>query len=178
MTYKSKVGYSSTAGYASSVGYESSSGFEPISTPSVFDRVWTIGNIGDDYGYHVPNAYGGLVSNEWFNYIDTVDVLIVDDSANAVIFQSSIMSMWGIETEVTINVEGFGQTVLTWNGATAYVNVGETAFVAYIVSQLGNSIGVTIFPLNIVPKTSNNTITTLLEPEITTLGDNIVHTES
>lgn len=144
--------------------------------PVTFEREWTIGNLGDDYGYHVVNAYGGLVPDDWFNFIDTVDVLIVDDSANAVILQSNIPSMWGTATNVTLNVEEFGEIILTWNGATAYVNVGDTAFVTYIMGQLGNSIGVDILPKNGASPTSRNEITTKLDAIITTLGDNIIHT--
>lgn len=178
MSYTSIEGYSSSPGYTSTPGYKSSSGFNPVNPPVSFERQWTIGNLGDDYGYHAVNAYGGLVSDEWFNFIDTVDVLIVDDSANAVILQSNVPSMWDIATNVTLNVEGFGDIILTWNGATSYVNVGDTAFVTYIISQNGNSIGVDILPKNGASPTSNKVITTLLDFETTTLGDNIIHTGS
>lgn len=147
-----------------------------VNYPITFERQWTIGNLGDDYGYHVPNGYGDLVANDWFNFIDTVDVLIVDDSANAVVLQSNVSGMWGLVTNVTLNVEGFGEIILTWNGATSYVNVGDTAFVTYIMGQLGNSIGVDILPKNGASPTSINEITTLLDDIVTTLGDNIIHT--
>lgn len=175
MTYKSKVGYSSTAGYTSSVGYRSSSGFSPI-VPITFNRQWAIGNMGDSYGYHVPNAYGGLVSNLWFNFIDTVDILIVDDSSNSAILQSDVMSMWGLNNTVTLQVEGFGDVILTWNGATAYVNVGDTAFVSYVMGQLGNSIGINILPINDQPIDSNKIVTTQFDFEIDTEGDTMIHT--
>ena len=153
--------------------------FGPFSGGEVsFERQWTIGNSGDDYGYHQANAYGDLDSNLWFDFINTVDVLIVDDSANAVVLQSDIDSMWGLAVNVTLNVEGFGEVILTWNGATSYINVGDTAFVTYIMGQLGNTIGVDILPKNQASQTSRNEITTLLDDIITTLGDNIIHTGS
>lgn len=176
MTYKSKVGYSSTVGYTSSVGYKSSSGFTPVTPPLGFERQWTIGNLGDDYGYHAPNAYGGLVSNVWFNHIDTVDILIVDDSATAVVLQSDVSSQWGGQTNVTLQVEGFGDIILTWNGATFYTNIGNTAFVDYVTSQNGNSIGLNILPRNTQPPESNRIVTTQFEFEIDTVGDNMIHT--
>lgn len=145
-------------------------------TPIEFERQWTIGNLGDDYGYHVPNVYGGLVSNIWFNFIDTVDILIVDDSANAVILQSSVDGMWGASNTVTLNVEGFGEIILTWNGATSYINVGDTAFVTYIMGQLGNTIGVDILPKNGASPTSNRIISTELDFLVSTQGDNLIHT--
>lgn len=151
-------------------------GFAIGESSLTFDRQWTIGNLGDDYGYHVPNAYGGLAPNTWFNFIDTVNILIVDDSATATILQSDISSMWGIANDVTLQVEGFGDIILTWNGATAYINVGDTAFVSYIISQLGNSIGVNILPKNNASPTAKREITTLLDNVITTLGDKIIHT--
>ncbi len=158
-------------------GLSGFSPFDPNGGPSItFARQWTIGNMGDDYGYHVPNVYGGLVANTWFNFIDTVDVLIVDDSSNAAILQSNIPSMWGISNDVTLQVEGFGDIILTWNGATAYINVGNTAFVTYIMGQLGNSIGLNISPKNQASPTSKREITTLLDSIVTTLGDNIIHT--
>ncbi len=144
----------------------------------LFARQWTIGNLGDDYGYHQTNTYGALVPNDWFNFVDTVDVLIVDDSANAAILQSTVSSMWGLSNAVTLNVEGFGDIILTWNGATAYINVGDTAFVAYIMGQVGNSIGLNILPKNSASPTSRRIITTLLEFESTTLNDIIIHTGS
>ncbi len=153
-------------------------GFAIGESSLTFDRQWTIGNMGDDFGYHAPNGYGGLVPNEWFNFIDTVDILIVDDSANAAILQASDSSMWGISNDVTLQVEGFGDISLTWNGATAYINVGDTAFVTYIMGQVGNSIGLNILPKNQVSPTSKHIITTLLEVEITTLDDDIIHTGS
>jgi len=156
------------------------SGFSPFDpnadTSLTFDRQWTIGQLGDDYGYHVPNVYGGLVPSTWFNFIDTVDVLIVDDSANAAILQSDISSMWGIANVVTLQVEGFGDISLTWNGATSYINIGNTAFVTYIMGQLGNSIGVNILPKNNASPTAKREITTLLDSIVTTLGDKIIHT--
>ncbi len=143
-----------------------------------FARQWTIGSLGDDYGYHQTNAYGDLVVNDWFDFINTVDVLIVDDSATAVVFQSDISSMWGLSNAVTLNVEGFGDIILTWNGATSYINVGDTAFVAYIMGQVGNSIGLNILPKNGASPTAEKIITTLLDIESTTSGDNIIHTGS
>jgi hypothetical protein len=110
-----------------------------------FDRQWTIGNIGDDYGYDESSAIGDLVPNEWFDDIDTVETMLVDQSATAAVFTSATMSQWNGLNSVTLDVEGFGQIVLTWNGA-AYVNVGDAAFEAYIVGQLGNTIGVDILP--------------------------------
>jgi len=178
MPYKSNNGYLSNLGYLSLPGYKSSSGYSPIAPPVGFERQWTIGNLGDDYGYHAVNAYGDLDSNLWFNFIDTVAVLIVDDSANAAILQSNISNMWGLATNVTLNVEGFGEIVLTWNGATSYVNIGDTDFVTYIMGQLGNTIGVDILPKNGASPTSRNEITTLLDDIVTTLGDNIIHTGS
>ena len=89
-------GYSSFAGYGESI------------PPSEFDRQWTIGNVGDDYGYSQPNAFGSLVSDLWFDGVDTVSRLAVDDSSNAVVLDSAINAMWGMETEVTISVSGIG----------------------------------------------------------------------
>jgi hypothetical protein len=154
--------------------------FGPFSgvTPVEFERQWTIGNSGDDYGYHAVNLYGDLDSNLWFNFIDTVGALIVDDSSTAVILQSNIDGMWGVAVNVTLNVEGFGEVVLAWNGATSYINVGDTAFVAYVISQNGNTIGVDILPKNPASPSSTKVITTLLDFETTTLGDNIAHTGS
>lgn len=176
MSYKTTPSYSSSVGYSSTLGYKSSSGYSPLAPPVGFERQWTIGNLGDDYGYHAVNAYGDLDSNLWFDFINTVGVLIVDDSANAAILQSNISSMWGLATNVTLNVEGFGEIILTWNGATSYINVGDTAFVTYIMGQLGNTIGVDILPKNQASQTAKNEITTLFDDIVTTLGDNIIHT--
>lgn len=140
-----------------------------------FERQWTIGNMGDDYGRHKVNGYGALVEDTWFNFIDTADILIVDDSATAVVLQSNVDSMWGLATNVTLNVEGFGLVVLTWNGATSYVNVGDTAFVAYIVSQLGNTIGLDILPKNGASPTAKNMLTMGLDKVVTMAGDNLIH---
>jgi len=141
-----------------------------------FERQWTIGNMGDDYGRHKVNGYGDLVEDTWFNFIDTADILIVDDSATAAILQSNVDGMWGVAVNVTLNVEGFGEVILTWNGATAYVNVGDTAFVDYVISQLGNTIGVDILPKNGASPTSNKIISTELDFIVSTQGDNLIHT--
>ena len=114
-----------------------------------FEREWTIGNMGDDYGYHAVNAYGGLAPDDWFNLTDTVDVLIVDDSATAILLQSDVSSMWGVAANVTLVVEGFGDVILTWNGSTSYINVGDSAFVNYIIGQNGNSLGLNILPASV-----------------------------
>jgi len=143
MTYKSKVGYSSTVGYSSSVGYKSSSGFNPIS-PEERPRQWTIGNSGDEYGFSSNLQIGDLVPRNWFDNIEDVLVLAVDDSSNAVILESSNNSQWNGQQTVVLAVEGSPDITLNWNG-TFYVAI-DVAFTAYIVSNLGNTLQMNVLP--------------------------------
>lgn len=121
-----------------------------IKSQNNFSRQWTIGKLGDDYGFHVPNAYGGLTPSTWFDLTNNVSILIVDDSATAVILQADNFSKWADKNDVTLHVEGFGNIILTWNGANAYINVGATSFVGYIISQNGNTIGLNILPESVI----------------------------
>lgn len=112
--------------------------------PFTFDQQWTIGNSGDDYGFNSTGLFGSITPGDWFDMIDTIDILMVDDSADAVIFRSALDDQWDGQTNVTIQTEGFANVSLTWNGT--FYAVIDSAYTAYIVGQNGNTLGVNIIP--------------------------------
>lgn len=107
-------------------------------------RQWTIGNSGDEYGYSFALAFGALDPDDWFDNIQTIAILTVDDSSNAVILGASDSSQWGGLNSVTLVTEGAADVQLTWNG-TFYVVI-DAVYSAYIVSEVGNTITVSITP--------------------------------
>ena len=147
--------------------------FGPFSGGEVsFDRQWFIETQGDEHGYSI-GVIGSLTPDDWFNLTDIVDRLFVDGSSDVAVLESSVTGQWNGELDVTVQIEGYGDIILNWNGATAYVLI-DPVFTAYVIANVGNTLGVNILPRPL-PST-RNIITTLSDLEITTLGDNIIHT--
>lgn len=134
--------YNSSQSYGSFSGYRSSIGFSQVGPE--LDRDWLIGQSSFLYGFESLN-YGALNPDGWVTPPQTIQTLTVDSSIDEMTLKASDNSQWSGLNTVTIKTQGTTDIVLTWDGISSYKLI-DAVYTAYIVSQLGNTIKVGVFP--------------------------------
>ena len=103
---------------------------------------WTIGRNVDLIGYG-QGAFGALVPNQWASSVTaTIAQLTMNTANNLFELRSSDSSQWDTQLSVSIDIEGWGLTVLDWN--TNKYDVTDAALNAYLLFNEGGTLQVQI----------------------------------
>ena len=103
------------------------------------DFTWDIGTSGTEFGFN--ETYGTL--DPVIIQSSTIVAVFVDSSDDGVFLKTSNDLEIKSSDKITL-VSGGNSVQLTWNGTTLQYEATNTAFTAYVVSQVGVAIGLNI----------------------------------